>query len=47
MPNFYSYLIKSHTNECLRTLVNNPVKENFYKKRKKKKINTLTAFFIF
>ena len=30
----------------LRTLVNNPFKENFYGKRKKK-INVLTAFFIF
>ena len=30
----------------LRALVNNPVKESFYKKRKKKTINVLTAFFI-
>ena len=30
-----------------RVLVNNPVKENFYGKRKKKKtINILTVFFI-
>ena len=29
----------------LRTLVKNPVKENFYRK-KKKTINVLTAFFI-
>ena len=29
----------------LRVLVNNPVKESFYRK-KKKKINALTAFFI-
>ena len=29
-----------------RTLVNNPFKENFYRKRKKKVINVLTAFFI-
>ena len=27
-------------------LVNNPVKENFYGKRKKKAINILTVFFI-
>ena len=31
----------------LRTLVNNPFKEKFYEKRKKKTINILTAFFIF
>ena len=31
---------------ALRTLVNNPFKENFYRKRKKKVINVLTAFFI-
>ena len=31
---------------ALRTLVKNLVKENFYKKRKKKTINVLTAFFI-
>ena len=30
----------------LRALVNNPFKENFYGKRKKKTINILTAFFI-
>ena len=29
-----------------RVLVNNPVKENFYGKRKKKTINILTVFFI-
>ena len=33
---------------ALRTLINNPFKENFYRKRKKKKaINILTVFFIF
>ena len=31
---------------ALRALVNNPVKESFYGKRKKKTINSLTAFFI-
>ena len=32
---------------ALRALVKNPVKENFYRKIKKKKtINVLTAFFI-
>ena len=31
---------------ALRTLVNNPFKGNFYRKRKKKVINVLTAFFI-
>ena len=30
---------------AFKVLVNNPVKENFYRKRKK--INILTAFFIF
>ena len=30
-----------------RVLVNNPVKENFYGKRKKKTINILTIFFLF
>ena len=30
----------------LRVLVKNPIKENFYRKRKKKAINVLTAFFI-
>ena len=33
---------------AFRALVNNPFKENFYGKEKKKKaINVLTAFFIF
>ena len=31
---------------ALRALVNNPVKESFYGKRKKKTINVLTDFFI-
>ena len=31
---------------AFRVLVNNPVKENFYGKRKKKTINNLTVFFI-
>ena len=35
-----------NANECLRTLVNNPFKKNFYGKRKKA-INVLTTFFIF
>ena len=29
------------------TIVNNPFKENFYEKRKKKVINVFTIFFIF
>ena len=33
-----------HVNECRKTLVNNPIKENFYGKRKK--INILRDFFI-
>ena len=32
---------------ALRALVNNPIKESFYGKRKKKTINILTGFFIF
>ena len=32
---------------ALRTLVNNPFKESFYGKRKKKTINILTILFIF
>ena len=32
--------------DALRVLVNNPFKENFYGKRKKKSINVLTAFSI-
>ena len=36
---------KSHVNECRRALVNNPIKESFYRKRKKT-INILTTFFI-
>ena len=33
--------------DALRTIVNNPFKESFYEKRKKKKkINVLTVFFI-
>ena len=32
---------------ALRALVNNPFKENFYRKRKKKVINILTIFFFF
>ena len=35
---------KGKVNECRTTLVNNLIKESFY--RKKKKINVLTAFFI-
>ena len=31
---------------ALRALVKNPVKESFYRKRKKKSINVLTAFCI-
>ena len=31
----------------LKALVNNPIKENFYKKKEKKTINILTAFFSF
>ena len=31
---------------ALRALVKNPVKESFYRKRKKKKINVLIVFFI-
>ena len=31
---------------ALRALVKNSFKENFYRKRKKKPINVLTAFFI-
>ena len=31
----------------LNALIKNPVKENFYGKRKKKAINVLTVFFIF
>ena len=34
-----------HVNECHRALVNNPIKESFYGKRKKI-INVLTFFFI-
>ena len=37
---------KSHVNECRRVLVNNPIKESFYRKIKKKTINILTTFFI-
>ena len=37
----------SHVNECRRALVNNPIKESFYGKRKKKTMNVLTTFFIF
>ena len=37
---------KSHVNECRRVLVNNPIKESFYRKKKKKTINILTTFFI-
>ena len=36
---------KSHVNECRRALVYNPIKESFYRKRKKT-INILTTFFI-
>ena len=32
--------------DALRVIVNNPFKENFYGKRKKKVINVLTVFFI-
>ena len=32
---------------AFRALVNNPVKESFYRKKKKKAINILTTFFIF
>ena len=33
--------------DALRTMINNPFKESFYEKRKKKKaINVLTIFFI-
>ena len=32
---------------AFRALVKNPVKENFYGKKKKKAINVLTTFFIF
>ena len=32
---------------ALKVMVNNPFKENFYEKRKKKAINVLTFFFIF
>ena len=32
--------------DALKVIVNNPFKENFYGKRKKKVINVLTAFFI-
>ena len=35
-----------HVNECRKALVKNPIKESFYRKRKKKTINVLTAFFI-
>ena len=31
----------------LKALVKNPIKENFYRKRKKKTINVLTIFLIF
>ena len=40
------YLREILTN-ALRTMVNNPFKESFYRKRKKKVINVLTTFFIF
>ena len=33
--------------KALRVLVNNPFKESFYRKGKKKVINVLTVFFIF
>ena len=32
---------------AFKVLVNNPFKESFYRKRKKKAINVLTTFFIF
>ena len=32
--------------DALKALVNNPFKERFYEKRKKKTINILTTFFI-
>ena len=38
------YFLREMLTSTLRTLINNPVKENFYGKRKK--INVLTAFFI-
>ena len=33
---YYYYLFMDHVNECRRTLVKNPIKENFDGKRKKK-----------
>ena len=33
--------------DALRTMVNNPFKENFYRKRKKKVFNFFTVFSIF
>ena len=35
-----------NVNECRTALVKNLIKENFYGKRKKKKINILIVFFI-
>ena len=40
------FLIWEMLMSALRTLINNPFKENFYRKRKKKTINILTIFFI-
>ena len=46
-PLFYIYFRETQMS-VLRTLINNPFKESFYGKWKKKKIiNILTAFFIF
>ena len=35
-----------NVNECRTALIKNLIKENFYRKRKKKAINVLIAFFI-
>ena len=43
---FRKYLTMGRANKCPRTLVNNPVKESFYR-GKKKKINVFIAFFIY
>ena len=42
-----SFVLLKILKDALRTRINNPFKEIFYGKRKKKKVNVLTVFSIF
>ena len=42
----YHFLVREMLIDVLRVMINNPFKESFYGKRKKKAINILTTFLI-